>query len=114
MPSKNTILKLVSSKKIYIFAALLFVGVLLLAFGTGRSEKTVDEESGIEALDPDRYAAQVAEEVGTFITGRPPRLATSFARSQITPPPTPTITSRPSARAFSAIAVAASILQVPP
>lgn len=63
MPSKNTILKLVSSKKIYIFAVLLFVGVLLLAFGTGRSEKTVDAESGIEALDPDRYAAQVAEQV---------------------------------------------------
>ena len=35
--------------------------------------------------------AQVALDVGILITGRSPVFAMSFARSQITPPPTPTI-----------------------
>ena len=62
MPSKNTIFKLISSKKIYLFAILIFVGVLLLAFGGGKKEDTVKND-GIENLDPDRYADQVAEQV---------------------------------------------------
>ncbi len=63
MPSKNTISKLLASKKIYLLIGVLFVGVLLLAFGTGKSNETAKNEGGIETLDPDRYAEQIAEQV---------------------------------------------------
>ena len=57
--------------------------------------------------------AQVAEEVGTFMTGRSAKWPISLEKSIITPPPTPTITSKPPFLASSARIFASSSLQVP-
>lgn len=63
MPSKNTIIKLILSKKIYLFGLLILVGVLLLSFASEEGDSKVESASGIEELDPDKYAERVAEQV---------------------------------------------------
>ncbi len=63
MPSKNTILNFIMSKKIYLFGVLILVGILLLTFGSSGDETKVESVGGIEALNPDEYAEQVAEQV---------------------------------------------------
>ena len=63
MLSKNTILKTLVSKKIYIFFILIFVGVLLLTFGSGEEKSEQGEAVGAEILDPDEYASLLEERI---------------------------------------------------
>ena len=61
--SKNTILKSLLSKKIYIFFILIFLGVLLLMFGGSNKKSEQQEADGIESLDPSEYASLVEEQI---------------------------------------------------
>lgn len=63
MVAKNTIFRLLSSKKIYIFFILLFVGVLLLMFGGNDKKSEQGERVEVESLDPAEYASFVEEQI---------------------------------------------------
>ena len=54
--SKNTILSFLRSKKIYLLAALIFVGVIIIIVGTREPQISEDVKSSIEELDPSQYS----------------------------------------------------------
>ncbi|MBE6533419.1 MAG: hypothetical protein E7678_00390 [Ruminococcaceae bacterium] len=61
--SKNTIIDFIKSKKIYFLVALLFLGVLVIAFGKGNSEKSENAHAGIEKHDPSQYSSMLEERI---------------------------------------------------
>lgn len=63
MQSKNTILRLVGSKKIYVFILLFALGAILLIFFTGGGNDSEHLGERVEALDPGEYAKSVEEQV---------------------------------------------------
>ena len=54
--SKNTILSFLRSKKIYLLAALIFVGVIIIVVGKREPQISEDVKSSIEELDPSQYS----------------------------------------------------------
>jgi stage III sporulation protein AG len=60
---KNTILNLFKTKKIYIFAALIFVGVIIIIIGKNDTTKNGDIKNSIENLDPSQYSEMLEERV---------------------------------------------------
>ncbi len=60
---KNTILNLFKTKKIYIFAALIFVGVIIIIIGKNDTPKNGDIKNSIENLDPSQYSEMLEERV---------------------------------------------------
>ena len=60
---KNTILNLFKTKKIYIFAALIFVGVIIIIIGKNDTTKNEDIKNSIENLDPSQYSEMLEERV---------------------------------------------------
>ncbi len=54
--SKNTILSFLRSKKIYLLAALIFVGVIIIIVGKREPQISEDVKSSIEELDPSQYS----------------------------------------------------------
>ena len=60
---KNTILNLFKTKKIYIFAALIFVGVIIIIIGKNDTAKNGDIKNSIENLDPSQYSEMLEERV---------------------------------------------------
>ena len=54
--SKNTILRFLRSKKIYLLAALIFVGVIIIIVGKREPQISEDVKSSIEELDPSQYS----------------------------------------------------------
>lgn len=53
---KNTILSFLRSKKIYLLAALIFVGVIIIIVGKREPQISEDVKSSIEELDPSQYS----------------------------------------------------------
>ena len=60
---KNTILNLFKTKKIYIFAALILVGVIIIIIGKNDTTKNGDIKNSIENLDPSQYSEMLEERV---------------------------------------------------
>jgi stage III sporulation protein AG len=60
---KNTILNLFKTKKIYIFVALIFVGVIIIIIGKNDTTKNGDIKNSIENLDPSQYSEMLEERV---------------------------------------------------
>lgn len=56
-------LKMLVSKKIYIFLLLGAVGVLILAFTAGESKDEANTSVSIDSLDPAEYAKSIEEQV---------------------------------------------------
>lgn len=54
--SKNTILSFLRSKKIYLLAALIFVGIIIIVVGKREPQISEDVKSSIEELDPSQYS----------------------------------------------------------
>jgi stage III sporulation protein AG len=54
--SKNTILSFLRSKKIYLLAALIFVGIIIIIVGKREPQISEDVKSSIEELDPSQYS----------------------------------------------------------
>ena len=54
--SKNTILRFLRSKKIYLLAALIVVGVIIIIVGKREPQISEDVKSSIEELDPSQYS----------------------------------------------------------
>jgi stage III sporulation protein AG len=54
--SKNTILSFLRSKKIYLLAVLIFVGVIIIIVGKREPQISEDVKSSIEELDPSQYS----------------------------------------------------------
>ena len=54
--SKNTILSFLRLKKIYLLAALIFVGVIIIIVGKREPQISEDVKSSIEELDPSQYS----------------------------------------------------------
>jgi stage III sporulation protein AG len=54
--SKNTTLSFLRSKKIYLLAALIFVGVIIIIVGKREPQISEDVKSSIEELDPSQYS----------------------------------------------------------
>ena len=54
--SKNTMLSFLRSKKIYLLAALIFVGVIIIIVGKREPQISEDVKSSIEELDPSQYS----------------------------------------------------------
>ena len=61
--SKNTIFKLFKSKKIYLLVLVALIGVLLVFFGSRKSESTETVAGSIEELDPSAYAESLEKRV---------------------------------------------------
>lgn len=66
MQPKNTILKMITSKKIYLFILLCVIGAIILAFCASEKKSDANTASGIDSLDPAEYAKSVEEQVETL------------------------------------------------
>lgn len=54
--SKNTILSFLRLKEIYLLAALIFVGIIIIIVGKREPQISEDVKSSIEELDPSQYS----------------------------------------------------------
>jgi stage III sporulation protein AG len=61
--SKNTILSFLRSKKIYLLAALIFVGVIIIIVGKREPQISEDVKSSIEELDPSQYSEMLESRI---------------------------------------------------
>ena len=61
--SKNTILSFLRSKKIYLLAALIFVGIIIIVVGKREPQISEDVKSSIEELDPSQYSEMLESRI---------------------------------------------------
>jgi stage III sporulation protein AG len=61
--SKNTIIGYLMSKKIYIFAALIVLGVIIIILSKSSGSKVENVKGGIEELDPSEYSEMLEERI---------------------------------------------------
>ena len=62
--SKNAIINFLKTKKIYLFIALIFLGlVIIILSNTDKGDGAQNVKSGIEELDPSQYSAMLEERI---------------------------------------------------
>lgn len=61
--SKNTIFNFLKSKKVYVFIALIFIGLIVIVLGNESDVKKESVQSGIGELDPTAYSEMLESRI---------------------------------------------------